>query len=126
MIGEIFAALFVGHQLGDHWVQSDGQATKKEHSARACVSHVITYELTILATLAALVLVTGATFHPLQWWTGLIVSAVSHYWADRRTPLRRLAGKLGKAGYWERGGAYQLDQSWHYLFLFIRALIMGA
>jgi hypothetical protein len=30
---------------------------------------------------------------------------------------------FGKSGYWERGGAYQLDQAYHYGWLWVAALI---
>src|SRR5256885_16927252 len=64
--------------------------------------------------------------------SGLAVSAVTHYIADRRTPLLRLAEAMqpvtGKADFYRLGapregrddnpslgtGAYALDQSWHY------------
>jgi len=42
-----FAALFVGHQLADHWVQTDGQAAAKGQPGWrgrwACTRHVLTY-----------------------------------------------------------------------------------
>jgi len=67
------------------------------------------------------------------------VSAVTHYVADRRTPLRWLAEHTGSRGFWTMGaprpghddnpqlytGAYSLDQSWHYLWLLVAALIIA-
>jgi hypothetical protein len=59
---------------------------------------------------------------------GLTVSAVSHYWADRRTTLEQLAGRLGLRGFYRAGtglgsGAAHLDQSFHWLWLGIAALV---
>jgi hypothetical protein len=60
---------------------------------------------------------------------GLAVSAVSHYFADRRRPLQRVAGLIpGKLGFWRAGdglasGAAHLDQAWHWGWLFAAALI---
>jgi hypothetical protein len=62
---------------------------------------------------------------------GLGVSAVSHYVADRRAPLRRIADALGKRRFVRVAagginGAYLLDQAWHRCFLVWSALIIAA
>ena len=62
---------------------------------------------------------------------GLAVSAVSHYFADRRAPLRRLAERTGSGEFWHAGeglatGAALLDQAWHWGWLFVSALIVSA
>lgn len=45
----------------------------------------------------------------------LSISAVTHYAADRREPLKRLAQATGKGNFWDPapplGGAYALDQA---------------
>lgn len=60
--------------------------------------------------------------------------AISHYWADRRSTLARLADRLGKGELYALGdgaaapagtGAYALDQSWHHAWLYIAALIIA-
>jgi hypothetical protein len=70
---------------------------------------------------------------------GLAVSALTHYVADRRAPLRGLAQSVGRSGFYRLGaprpghddnpslgtGAYALDQSFHYLWLFVAALIIA-
>lgn len=59
------------------------------------------------------------------------MSAISHYWADRRTTLRALVvlvdghGQPGKAEYYDHGGAAPLDQSWHIGWLFVAALVIA-
>ncbi|MEV0285591.1 hypothetical protein AB0H36_15880 [Kribbella sp. NPDC050820] len=59
--------------------------------------------------------------HPGRILIGQGVSAVTHYWADRRWTLAWLASKLGKTGYYDNGGAPALDQSWHWLWIGVAA-----
>lgn len=125
MIAEVFVALYAGHMVGDHWIQTDHQAQTKEHSRIACLAHVLTYGITQLIFLAAIDAFAGWTPNLWAVAAGMAVNLGTHYWADRRKPLRRLAELTGKGGYWERGGAYPLDQSWHIGWLFITALIIG-
>ncbi|MFI5836904.1 DUF3307 domain-containing protein [Micromonospora sp. NPDC051300] len=140
----VFAALYVAHQVADHWVQTQWQADTKGQPGwlgrLACAAHVATYTLTAAVALTTVVLATGLRLDPWGVAVGLAVSAVSHYIADRRTPLRRLAAALGAARFYRLGqprpghddnpslgtGAYALDQSWHYAFLFIAALFCAA
>ncbi|MEW2379298.1 helix-turn-helix transcriptional regulator [Micromonospora sp. NPDC047812] len=140
----VFVALYVAHQVADHWVQTQHQATHKgcdpEHGRAGhphcsvwrsrwhCAAHVATYTLTAAVALLFLMAGTGLRLDPWAVTVGLTVSAVSHYVADRRVPLRRLADALGKDPAWlERGGGlYALDQSWHIGFLFVAALLAAA
>ncbi|GAB3855587.1 hypothetical protein GCM10029963_50600 [Micromonospora andamanensis] len=140
----VFAALYVAHQVGDHWIQSQHQADHKGlpgwPGRIACAAHVATYTLTALLALVFLIAGTGLRLDPWAVGVGLTVSAVSHYIADRRTPLRRIAEALGSARFYALGtprpghndkpclgtGAYALDQSWHVAFLFVSALLMAA
>lgn len=147
MIGSVFVALFAAHMVADHWVQTSAQARDKSlpgvAGRRACAAHVATYTATQALALLALDLVADAQLH--AGWTvaGLAVSATTHYIADRRTPLRRLAELLdrstGKAAFWQLGtprpgrddnpclgtGAYALDQSWHVGWIFVSALVIA-
>lgn len=134
----VFVALYAAHQVGDHWVQTHRQACGKgtpDMAGRiACAGHVLTLTATKMLALAALMYVTGLTLHPAALAAGLAADAASHYWADRRTTLARLAHRLGKGDFYELGdgkaapvgtGAYALDQSWHIAWLFITALIIA-
>ncbi|MEV0396861.1 DUF3307 domain-containing protein [Polymorphospora rubra] len=139
----VFAALYVAHQVADHWVQTQHQADCKGRPGWvgriACAAHVATYTLTALIALVFLVANTGITLSGWHVAVGLTVSAVSHYIADRRTPLRKLAELLGSARFYALGtprpgrddnpslgtGAYALDQSFHLFFLFAAALIIA-
>ncbi|SCL30026.1 Protein of unknown function [Micromonospora pallida] len=136
----VFAALWVAHQVGDHWVQTQHQSDRKGMPGWpgriACAAHVATYTLTALLALAFLTAGTGLRLDPWGVTVGLTVSAVTHYIADRRTPLKRIATALGSARFYALGtprpgrddnlslgtGAYALDQSWHHAWLFIAAL----
>ncbi|GAA4033865.1 DUF3307 domain-containing protein [Streptomyces plumbiresistens] len=132
-----FVALWVAHEVADHWAQTHHQALTKGHrsraGARSCLMHVTTYTA-LTAALGGLVWVVLDLQISLA---GQLVSAVTHYWADRRYTLAWLADRLGKSRYYVLGaprqghddnttlgtGAYALDQSWHHFWLFVAALI---
>jgi len=126
------ATLHAAHQVADHWVQTQRQADHKGnpgwYGRWQCAAHVATYTATAVVALAALAAVTG--WRPGLWPTvaGLTVSAVTHYVADRRAPLMRLAALMRKSRAWlERGGGmYALDQSWHVGWLWVSALVIAA
>ncbi|MBO0802376.1 MAG: transcriptional regulator [Nocardiopsaceae bacterium] len=125
-----FAALSAGHWLADYWIQRHSQALRKAlpgwAGRRACAGHVASYTLTLGYALA---IACTALDVPLSWphlTAGLGFAAVTHYLADRREPLRRIAARLGKAEYWDDGGAPALDQSAHWACLFIAALFIAA
>jgi hypothetical protein len=137
----VFAALYTGHQVGDHWVQTSAQAAGKAAAGwpgrLACARHVATLTVTKAAAVALAVVVTGIRPAAAAVAAGLALDAVSHYWADRRAPLRQLAARLGLSGFYVLGapragrddnptlgtGAYALDQAWHIGWLFAAALI---
>ena len=142
-----FIALYAAHMVGDHWVQTGHQAAHKGDPGaagrRACAWHVYTYTWTALVFLIAMGVTLDTSLPTWQVAAGLTVSAVTHYIADRRTPLKRIASwlsRIGKDGFYQLGapregkddnptlgtGAYALDQSWHIAWLFIAALIMAA
>lgn len=125
----VFAALYAAHHVGDFWVQTPRQVAAKGMpgwSGRvACAEHVATYTVTALVALLALEWATGWQADPWPTIAALCVSAVTHYIADRRTPLRRIADWLGKDAHWldHGGGMLHLDQAWHVCWLFVAALI---
>ena len=139
----VFAALYVAHQVADHWVQTQHQADTKGHPGwagrAACAAHVATYTLTAVVALGLLAAGTGLRFDLFHVAVGLLISAVSHYVADRRTPLRKLAELSRSARFYALGtprtgrddnpslgtGAYALDQSFHLFFLFAAALFIA-
>jgi hypothetical protein len=142
-VGAVFGALYAAHQVADHWVQTQWQADHKGQPGwlgrAACLGHVVSYTTAAIVALGLLTWRTG--WHPTEWryHTGIMVSAVTHYAADRRGPLRWLADRTGSRVFYRLGtpregrddnptlgtGAYALDQSWHIGWLFIAALIIG-
>ena len=100
-------ALLVAHQVADHWVQTSHQAAHKGRPGwkgrRACAAHVASYTAT---TTAAVVILVLALDLPVTWTgvlAGQLVSAVTHYWADRRVTLQRLAQQLQLGGFYRLG-----------------------
>lgn len=147
----VFGALYAAHQVGDHWISTDHGALHKgmrrsealavglhPHTGpRACAAHVATYTATGALFLVALVWRTGLDLSVPRALLALTVSAITHYWADRRYTLKWLCDRVGKANLYRLGqprpghddnpttgtGAYALDQSFHIFWLFIAALI---
>lgn len=126
----LLLALLAAHHVGDHWVQTDRQAQGKgargAAGARHCAAHVASYTACTALAAALAWWALGLEISPVGFVAGQLVSATTHYWADRRFTLAWLAAKLGKTPYYERGGAYQLDQSWHWLWLTVAAGAMVA
>lgn len=142
-IAAVYVALHVAHTVGDHWVQTDYQARAKGAPGwtgrAACTRHVAALLTVKLTTLGLLALVTGWRPDVTALGAGLALDALSHYWADRRTTLARLAVAIGKGPFIALGapcpgrddnpglatGAYALDHAWHVGFLFLAAVIIG-
>jgi hypothetical protein len=131
-----FVALLVAHELADYWAQSNYQVDNKGRHGNphdnavgraACAAHVATYTATSTCaiTTANTTLGLGATWRGIA--TGQILSATSHYFADRRYTLRALAERIGKRDFYDSGegmasGSVALDQSWHLGWLGVAAL----
>ncbi|MGW4802945.1 hypothetical protein [Kitasatospora sp. NPDC004272] len=92
--------------IADHWVQSDHQAaTKGQHDhvegqssaagRRACAAHVASYGATQAAALLAGSKLLGLNLRPGRVAAALALSMATHYVADRRLPLKRLADATG-------------------------------
>lgn len=138
-LGSAFAALYVGHHVGDYWVQRGHDAVAKGKPGRdgqlACARHVASLTATQAVALAATAAVAGERLRPRKVAVGLAVNAASHYWADRRFTLAKLANHplVNKGEFHAFGdamaapcgnGAHALDQSWHRAWLLVTALII--
>ncbi|MCI3225834.1 transcriptional regulator [Streptomyces sp. NP-1717] len=146
----VFVALYVGHSVGDHWVQSSCQAADKGKPGwvgrLADARHVLGLTLTKLILLVPVVLLLDLRVSALGLVLGFTADAVTHWWADRRTTLARLAKVAGKSEFYSLGtpahpaapatagggyaptlgtGAYALDQSFHHVWLLVGALIIA-
>ena len=142
-LGGVYALLHAGHDVGDHWVQTNDQAMYKGDYGlaghRACAAHVATLTATQAAFLTAGALAAGERLSPRRVALGLAVNAVSHYAADRRAhgvlpPLARALWRYGKADFLAAGdgraapcgtGSYALDQAWHAGWLAVAAAIIA-
>lgn len=134
--------LLVAHNVADHWIQTDAQARDKGlpgwPGRRACAVHVASYTATLLVFVLALVFIFRLPLSSEGIALGLLVSAVSHYWADRRFTLARFCERLGRGNFYRLGqprsnkddnpslgtGAYALDQSWHWFWIFVTTIVM--
>jgi hypothetical protein len=135
--GGVYAALHAGHSVADMWAQTGRQAEVKSDPGWdgriACAAHVATLTATQGVFLSLACWTTGERLPWRLVAAGLAVNAVSHYVADRRTPLRYLAGRLagiGKADFYASGdglasGAHALDQAWHVGWCAISAAIIA-
>ncbi|WUI00946.1 DUF3307 domain-containing protein [Spirillospora sp. NBC_00431] len=138
----VFAALYAAHEVGDHWLQTHGQAAGK--GARGwsgrllCARHVAVLTAVKAAAVIAVTMVLALPVNPVAVAVALAVDAVSHYWADRRFTLLALADWAGRTILPGKGefarlgdgaaaptgtGAYALDQSWHIGWLAVAALL---
>lgn len=127
----VFVALYAAHMVADYWVQTQHQASTKGHAGwtgrLACLSHVGTYTLTAIIALTTVAWRLDLDLHLDATVAGLAVSAITHYIADRRTPIARLAAWLRKDPAWltRGGGLAALDQAWHIGWLAVAALIVA-
>ncbi len=137
----VAVGLLVAHRVADHWVQTGHQAAlkgRRDHVGRAaCARHVVSYTAVTSAVVLVLWLVFDLDVTWLGFAAGQLVSAVTHYWADRRYTLAWLAVLAGKAEFLALGapragrddnpslgtGAYELDQSWHWAWLGVAAVL---
>jgi hypothetical protein len=134
----VYAALTASHEVADHWVQVDSQATAKgkpgPEGVRACAAHIATYTATQALALAAVSRVTGARLSWKRAALALAVSAATHYVADRQgghwrdqnpRGVVRLATATGKGGWLQRDpmAGYLMDQSWHKGWVLVAALV---
>jgi hypothetical protein len=125
---DVAILLFAGHWVGDYWVQTDWQAATKPNPGwdgrEACAWHVLTYTATLWVFLVLGMIVLNLPLTGLGILISLGVSAATHYFADRRAPLRTLHRLVHPRGqYWDNGGQPFLDQSWHLGWLTICAML---
>lgn len=130
----VAVTVYAAHQVGDYWVQTSSQAADKGLPGGvgrlACAAHVATYTAALAGFLLVATLWLGLSLSQVWFPAGLALSAVTHYFSDRRRPLAWVAAKLGKTSFYEAGsglatGAALLDQAWHWGWLFASALVIS-
>lgn len=129
----VFVALYAGHQLGDHVVQSDNDAMGKGAPTAdllaqglhpwtgwaACLRHVGSYTFVQAAALALISLVAPLTLTGAA--AALALSASTHAVVDRRWLVRWLITVKRCHGW--RDAPYLLDQSIHIGVLLIASVV---
>lgn len=86
--GAALAMLWAAHDLADHVVQTDHQAAQKAEDWSAMAGHVGSYTAVQVGSLAALSVLTGERATRGRTIMGVLFSAVSHAFLDRRWPVR--------------------------------------
>lgn len=136
----VYALLTASHQAGDYWVQRDADAVAKGrhgHEGRAaCARHVASYTATQTLALAGASRYLGLRLSWHRTAATLVVSAATHYVADRcaghwrkdgpeAPALVRFAHRSGKTQWLTRdpGAGPLLDQAWHKAWIAAAALV---
>ncbi|MFE9536646.1 hypothetical protein [Streptomyces sp. NPDC006691] len=142
--GAVWAVLSVGHNLADHVIgQTDVQANGKAAPSAtevaegvsprrgwgACLGHVAQYHLVMAGLLALAWAVLPLELSGTGLAVGLIVSAVTHAFFDRRWPVRWLLEHVGSKGFADlkaagMNGMYLTDQALHQTALLVSALLI--
>jgi Protein of unknown function (DUF3307) len=125
---EVFAVFFVSHQVGDYLLQTEWEATHKRGGLgrdplkrRALLSHIATYTLAFIPGLIWL----ASSIH---WWViGLAaLIAIPHMIQDDGRLLTRYARVVKKADLDANPAlGATVDQAFHFLALFLTALLAG-
>jgi hypothetical protein len=125
---EVFAVFFVSHEVGDYLFQTDWQALHKRGglsgpgiNRRALLSHIATYTLAFVPGLVWL-------FHSLHWGVVGVAAliAIPHLIQDDGrllTHYARMVKGVDLAANPSLG--LTLDQAFHFLALFLTALVAG-
>jgi hypothetical protein len=131
-------ALLVGHQVGDHVVQTDRQAARKAEpgrygrgaAVRAMAGHLAGYHVCLLATLLGSAAVLRLPLTAAGVVAAMVFSAVTHGFLDLRWPVRATLRAAGSPGFAQATtpvcGLYLADQALHRLALLVSALLLVA
>ena len=128
------AALVIGHQLGDHVVQTDHQAGGKTAPGaaglRAMAGHLLGYHVTLGVALVGTTTLLGLPLSLPGVAAGLTFSAITHGMLDRRWPVRAILRAVGSERFAEATtpicGMYLADQALHYGALLVSALLVAS
>jgi len=128
-----YAALRSAAAVGDFWLQTGHQALHKADKGlaghRAMAGHIASYAGAQAAALLTADRLLGLGLKPSRIASAVAFSAATHWFIDRRWPVRRLCDVAGKQSFYELGGplggALHLDQSAHHLMEAVAAVIAG-
>lgn len=127
-----YAAMRSAAGIGDFWAQTSHQAIHKADAGlsghRAMAGHVGSYAATQAVALVAADRLLGMGLRPSRIAAAVAFSAATHWFIDRRWPVRRAAEALGKKEFLGLdktvfGSHFHLDQSAHHLMEGVAAVI---
>lgn len=148
-----YAAMRTAAHVADHWLQTGHQAAHKADAGldghKVMARHVASYAGSQAVALVAANALLGMKLRPSRMAAAVVVSAATHWFIDRRWPVRKAAEALGKTGCKRDGrctdpehapdgsdcdsgfhglggplgGAYILDQSAHHLCEAVAAVV---
>lgn len=148
-----YAAMRTAAHVADHWFQTGHQALHKADAGapghRAMAGHIASYAGAQAVALVAANRLLDMNLKPGRIAAAITVSAATHWFIDRRWPVRKAAEALGKTGCRQGGkcsdgehapdgadcdagfhglggplgGAYILDQSAHHLMEAVAAVV---
>lgn len=126
-----YAAMRTAAHVADHWFQTGHQAAHKADAGasghRAMAGHIASYAGAQAVALVAADRLLDMRLKPGRIAAAVAVSAATHWFIDRRWPVRKLAEATGKKGFHDLGGplggAYILDQSAHHLMEAVAAVV---
>ncbi|MCA1191667.1 DUF3307 domain-containing protein [Saccharopolyspora sp. 6V] len=125
----VYLAMRIGHDTGDHPMQSSRQARDKGTSWRSLLGHVGTYTVCTATVVLLAGLLPGVTFTPAGFLLGQAFSAATHLVIDRRPWFAAAMERIGKGEFYRLapplGGAYLLDQWAHRVCIAVAAVITG-
>lgn len=126
-----YAAMRTAAHVADHWIQTGHQAAHKADAGlpghRVMAGHIASYAGAQAVALVAVNQLLDMRLKPSRIAAAITVSAATHWFIDRRWPVRKLAEATGKQGFHDLGGplggAYILDQSAHHLMEAVAAVV---
>jgi hypothetical protein len=126
---EVFAVLIVSHLVGDFLVQTDWQARNKQNglgddpvARRALLTHVLTYTLSFVPALIWI----GVESSALEALGIGLVVAIPHLIQDDGRLLDAYMARVKGLSQTSAGLRVAVDQSFHAVFLFGTALLVGS
>lgn len=98
----VYAALRAAAHVADHWIQTGHQAMHKadlgSYGHRVMAGHVASYVATQAVAVLAADKALGMNLKPSRVAAALALSGATHWFIDRRWPVRKLAEAMGKTG----------------------------
>jgi hypothetical protein len=126
----LLPTLYAAHTVADHVVQTDHQAAAKASSWQAMAGHVGGYQATQAAAVLGVLRATGLRASGRGLLAGMLLSAATHAFLDRRWPVRAVLRATRSPNFADMvtplHGQYLADQALHHGCLLLAAGLMAA